>query len=411
MEKFAGYGFNKSHSAAYALVAYQTAWLKAHYPAEFMAAVLSSDMDNTDKVVIFNEECQRIQLSLLPPDINHGFYRFTVNEAGVIVYGLGAIKGVGEAVVDAIVTERASNGAYRNLFDFCQRMDLKKVNRRVLEALICSGAMDCFNVDRATLMASYDRAVQLADMHMRNQNMGQADLFGMLEPEEMEPTSYIIAKPWTESRRLQGEKDTLGMYFSGHPIVQYQAELAAFTSGRIADLQVTYTKAVVIAGFVVNMRILMTKRGDRMAFLSLDDRSGRIEVAVFSDVLQQCREVLNSEQLLIIEGEVSLDDYNGGLRMSANAILTLEQAREAYGKHIVLPLGQQQISSTWLTQLDQIIQKHPGSRLPMVVDYGVADAACRVALPHTHCVKPTDVCLEELIELCGGQVRVEYTVI
>jgi DNA polymerase-3 subunit alpha len=231
----------------------------------------------------------------------------------------------------------------------------------------------------------------------------------MLPAEEVESTSYVMAKPWTEARRLQGEKETLGMYFSGHPIEQYQTELAAFTSGRIADLQVNYTKAIVIAGFVVTMRMLMTKRGDRMAFLSLDDRSGRIEVAVFSDVLQQCRDALNSDQLLIIEGEVSLDDYSGGLRMSAKNILTIEQAREAYGKQIVLQLSQQQLSDTWMTQLDKIIQKHPGSRLPMVVDYLAGDAVCRVALPNANCIKPSDACLDDLIELCGSNtVRVEY---
>lgn len=409
MEKFAGYGFNKSHSAAYALVAYQTAWLKAHYPAEFMAAVLSSDMDNTDKVVIFIDECHRMQLPISPPNINQGQYRFTVDTDGIIVYGLGAIKGVGEAVVDLIVQEREQHGSYSDLFDFCRRIDLRKANKRVLEALICSGAMDCFGIDRAVLMASVESAVQLAEAAARNHSLGQADLFGLLPEEEAPAAAYVNAKPWSETKRLQGEKNTLGMYFSGHPIEQYQAELATFISSKIINLEASYDKSVVIAGFVVAMRTLVTKRGDRMAFMSLDDRTGRIEIAVFSDVLAQCRDTLTSEQLLVVEGEVSVDDFNGGLRMSARRILTIEETREAYGKQLLLALTPELTQPAHIDKLQKVLRKYPGSRLPVNITYRSPQAECILQLQEPMHVKPTDDLFDEIRELLGNQaVKMEY---
>lgn len=411
MEKFAGYGFNKSHSAAYALVAYQTAWLKAHYPSEFMAAVLSSDMDNTDKVVTFIDECHRMELKLMSPDINQGLYQFTVNEAGVIIYGLGAIKGVGEAVVDNIVAERELHGPYKNLFDFCRRIDLRKANKRVLEALIGSGAMDGFNVERSTLLASMEKAVQLAELALRNHNAGQSDLFGLSVDNHDEDVAYIEAPPWPETKRLQMEKETLGMYFSGHPIECYRDEITAFTSARIADLEATVEKSIVVAGFAVAIRTLMTKRGDRMAFMSLDDRSGRIEIAVFSDVLQQCRDILSGDNLLVIEGEVSIDDFNGGLRMSARRIMTIEQAREIYAKEIILSLTPDVMANDKLDKLQRIIKKHPGNRLRVAVDYQSQAATCRINLPGSTLVQPSDECLDELRLLFGkSAVKIEYFV-
>jgi len=218
MEKFAGYGFNKSHSAAYALIAYQTAWLKAHYPAAFMAAVMSSDMDNTDKVVTFIHECAHMNLTLLPPSLSRSQYQFTVGDERTIIYGLGAIKGVGEAAIDCIVTERKAHGDYSSLFDVCQRLDMRKVNRRVLEAMIISGSMDVWGVERAVLYATVDKAIQVGARLHQNRSSGQTDMFSLFD-EEACVEQYHACSEWDTKKRLDGEKKTLGLYLTFSPLL------------------------------------------------------------------------------------------------------------------------------------------------------------------------------------------------
>ena len=249
VEKFAGYGFNKSHSAAYALVSYQTAWLKAHYPAPFMAAVLSSDMQNTDKVVIFIEECRTMELPLVLPDVNCGEYMFTVNDDGEIVYGLGAVKGVGEGPIESIVEAR-QEGPFKDIFDFCKRVGSKKINKRVMEALVRCGALDKLGPDRAQLWAAIPEALKAADQNERNQSAGMFDLFGDMEAEDpRDPyADYMKLRCWTDKERLQGEKDTLGLYVTGHPIDEYESELPNIISKRIVELQPARGSAAKNAG-------------------------------------------------------------------------------------------------------------------------------------------------------------------
>ncbi|MEJ2427166.1 MAG: DNA polymerase III subunit alpha, partial [Candidatus Thiodiazotropha sp.] len=229
MEKFAGYGFNKSHSAAYALVSYQTMWLKAHYPAAFMAAVCSADMDNTDKVVPLIEECRRMKLKVEPPQVNLSEYKFTASDECTVVYGLGAIKGVGESAIEAVILERNAQGPFQDIFEFCRRIDMRKVNRRVLESLIRAGALDGLGANRATLMLQLPLALKLAEQHHAMQAMGQNDLFGMGEPQPAEASHAQVipddVDEWEEEQRLLGEKETLGLYLTGHPIDRYAEEL------------------------------------------------------------------------------------------------------------------------------------------------------------------------------------------
>ncbi|HLF23192.1 MAG TPA: DNA polymerase III subunit alpha, partial [Burkholderiales bacterium] len=242
IEKFAGYGFNRSHSAAYALIAYQTAWLKAHYAAAFMAAVLSSDMDKTDKVVIMIAECGDMKLKVLPPDINRCEYEFEPVDDATILYGLGAIKGLGESAIDAILQARASDGPFADLFDLCKRIDLRRVNRRVLESLIKAGALDGLGTHRAALMTSLTRALAEADQHASNSAAGQSDLFGHAPATSAGPR-YEDTPEWTEEQRLDGEKETLGLYLTGHPIARYADELNHITSATIAELRPTHDRA------------------------------------------------------------------------------------------------------------------------------------------------------------------------
>jgi DNA polymerase III subunit alpha len=339
MEKFAGYGFNKSHSAAYALVSYQTMWLKAHYPAAFMAAVLSADMDNTDKVVNLIDEATTMGLKVVPPSVNTSLYKFGVRHDGAIIYGLGAIKGVGEAAIEAIVAERESGCTWRDLFDFCQRIDLKKCNRRSIEQLIRAGALDELGPHRAALLAHLEQAIRIANQQQRSQSAGMGDLFGFTSAndEHNEPQWQPI-EAWDEAERLLGEKETLGLYLTGHPIEQYRREIQLFCRQRIADLKPARDRNILAAGMVVALRTTQNKRGERQAFATIDDRSGRIEVAMFAETYARYRSLVMLDQVLVVEGEVANDEYAGGLRLRAEAVFDMPTARQRFARSLDITL-------------------------------------------------------------------------
>jgi DNA polymerase-3 subunit alpha len=357
MEKFAGYGFNKSHSAAYALVAYQTAWLKAHYPAPFMAAVLSSDMDNTDKVVIFIQECKRMNIKILPPSLNHSDYHFTVADDQTIIYGLGAIKGVGEAAIQCILQERKVKNAYQGLFDVCQRLDLRKVNRRVLEALIKSGAFDEWGIERAILFESLDKAMQVGAKHLQNLSSGQTDLFSLLE-ESNSSEDYVTGAVWSEKKRLEGEKETLGLYLSGHPADLYQNELQTFTFC-IGELNPNTTKKAIVCGTVRSQRQVMTKRGKKLAIIGLEDATGNLDLVVFSEVFEALKKPIQNGQILVAEGELGQDDYNGGLKIMASALYHIEEARSRFAKCLAIILTPE--DQPRLSSLQSLLKNNPGN--------------------------------------------------
>ena len=409
MEKFAGYGFNKSHSAAYALVSYQTAWMKSHYPAAFMASVLSADMDNTDKVVTLIDECHDMNLTVEPPDVNICEHRFTVRDDTSIVYGLGAIKGVGEAAIEAIAMERNSNGQYADLFDFCQRIDLKKVNRRTLEALIMAGAMDSFNQNRATLMASLPSAVRIAEKVAQDKQHGIVDMFGMSPQVESSPEQYVEQKDWSEDQRLSCEKQTLGLYLTGHPIDRYLEELGRFTTARIVNLKPSKDQTVVVAGLVIAMRTMNTKRGDKMAFVTLDDRSGRIEMAVFSEPFQRYRDLIAKDKLVVVEGEVSVDEYSGGYKMSARSIYDMSQAREHFAHRILVDVDEKQAANGFINDLKNIMSPYREGFCNVELRYHRAGAIAEIALGSEWRIHPTDECLHRLKEMAGEErVTVDY---
>lgn len=403
MEKFAGYGFNKSHSAAYALVSYQTAWLKAHYPSEFMSAVLSSDMDNTDKVVSLIDECGHMKLEVVPPHINSCFYRFSVRDKQSIFYGLGAVKGVGEAAIENIVQERMENGAYTDLFDFCQRIDLRKANRRTLEALIRAGALDNPHVNRASMMSSVSAAVQLADKQSRDQDSGQNDLFGVGAGTQTEKTDntehYVMMPDWSEEERLAGEKETLGLYLTGHPITRYEKELAKFTSARIVDLRPAGDSTLIVSGLIIAIRTMRTRRGDRMAFITLDDRSGRIELAVFSDVYENCRDLIAKDKLIVVRGEVSVDEYTDGYKMSAKDIYSFDQAMALYCKKLEISVDTRIVNGEFVKNLQSVLQPFSQGECPVIIRYKNDSAAAPVVLGKQWCVSPTQQLLSRLGEM------------
>ena len=408
IEKFAGYGFNRSHSAAYALIAYQTAWLKAHYPAAFMAAVLSADMDKTDKVVTMIAECRDMHISLLPPDINHCEYGFVPLDDKTILYGLGAIKGLGESAIESILAARREGGAFRDLFDLCRRVDLRKVNRRVLESLIRAGALDGIGPHRASMLASLSAALAAADQHSRRVAAGQVDLFGEAVAA---PDAHVYSnvREWTEDQRLEGEKETLGLYLTGHPIARYAEELARITDATIAELKPTKDRTIVVAGLVVGMRAMQTRRGDRMAFVTLDDRTGRLELAVFSDLYNECRELLVKDTLLVVEGQVSVDEYTGGFKMSADKVYNIEQARAAFAKRLVISLRAEAAANGFVDELGDILQPVARGDCPVYLRYQTDAAEAEIALGDEWKITPTAAVLSELSRLAGeNNVRMDY---
>ena len=405
VEKFAGYGFNKSHSAAYALVSYQTLWLKVHYPAEFMAAVMSADMDNTDKIVTLVDECDRMGLEILPPDLNAGKYKFTVDSEGRIVYGIGAIKGVGEGPIEAIIEARETQGAFKDLFDFCAKIDVKRVNKRVLEKLVLSGAMDNLGPHRAALMATLPEAIAAAGQHAKAESFGQSDMFGLLttEPEDV-LQAFADVPQWPEKVWLEGEKDTLGLYLTGHPINQYADEIRYYTEGRLVDLKPTGKDQMASAvGLVLGVRVMTNKRGRRWAIVTLDDKSARIDVRFFPDMYEQFESVLETDKILLIKGQVSFDDFSGGNTITARDVMDIVQAREKNARALALNIDTQLLEPKKMSQMQSILQAFNGGSCPVQLAVTHPDAEVILACGARWYVTPEDQLLHDLKQCLGDK--------
>ncbi len=428
VEKFAGYGFNKSHSAAYGLVSYQTAWLKTHYPAPFMAAVLSADMHNTDKVVTLIEECRIMRLQIVAPDVNTSEFQFTVDDQQRIVYGLGAVKGVGEGPVEAIAEARSQAGPFSDLFDFCTRVDLKRINKRTLEALIRCGALDRLgpgfsdepnayqagiNQNRAVLLAAMETAVRSAEQAARSSESGHQDLFGSLfEPEPLAGQAGLYADflqvpELSLKERLAGEKGSLGLYLTGHPIDEYEKEVRRFARQRISDLRPS-RESQTVAGLIVAQRVMKNRKGEKMGFVTLDDRSGRIEASLFAEAFAAAQTLLQTDALVVVEGEVSYDDFSGGLRLRARRVMSLEEARTGLAESLRLQVRQGQLDTVARQALAQLCQQYPGA-CPLTLEYTGPDARAVLRLGDDWQVSPADPLLQTLRERWGrDRVFLQY---
>ncbi|WJG08522.1 DNA polymerase III subunit alpha [Aliiglaciecola sp. LCG003] len=412
VEKFAGYGFNKSHSAAYALVSYQTLWLKTHYPAEFMAAVMSADMDNTDKIVTLVDECNRMGLTILPPDLNAGQYKFTVDAEGRIVYGIGAIKGVGEGPIEAIIAARKEQGTFSDLFDFCTKVDLKKVNKRVLEKLVMSGAMDNLGPHRACLMATLPEAIAAADQHAKAESHGQSDMFGLLttEPDQIEQ-AFANVPTWPEKVWLDGEKETLGLYLTGHPINQYEQELKHYSSSRLVDLKPTSKEITSTAvGLVIGVRVMTNKKGRRWAIVTLDDKSARIDARFFPDMYEKYEELLQPDRILLISGQVSFDEFSGGNTISGRDAMDIVQAREKNVKCLGLEVNSDWCNQATVAKLQAILQNYQGGSCPINMRVLHPDAEMVLAFGAQWYVTPEDQLIYELQQMLSKQaVQLQFS--
>jgi len=417
VEKFAGYGFNKSHSAAYALVSYQTLWMKTHFPAPFMAAVMSADMDNTEKIVTLVDECSNMEIDLLPPDVNAGQYKFTVNDDNQIVYGIGAVKGVGEGPIEAIIAARQSGGPFTDLFDFCARLDLKKTNKRVLEKLIKSGAMDALGPTykltedgkelphRAALFETLPEAIKAAEQHAKAEALGQNDLFGLINDEQTDTRqSFKDVKKWPEDVWLDGEKETLGLYLTGHPINRYLTEIKKYATGRLVSMQPTgRDNQAVAVGLVIGVRVMVNKRGRRWALVTLDDKSARMDVRLFPDDYDRFAELLETDAILVCSGQVSFDDYSGGNTMTARDIMTIADARENYVTSLDIQVDKTKISANFIEQLNDVLTPHKEGTCPVKIFYQCKEARGMLELGVQWRVSPADVLLYDLKELLGEE--------
>lgn len=420
VEKFAGYGFNKSHSAAYALLSYQTAWLKCHHPAAFMAAVLSADMDNTEKVVVLVEECKSMGLTVQLPCVNHSTVRFSVLDDKTVVYGLGAIKGVGEAALANVMIERDTNGVFSDLDDLCRRADQGSVNRRVLEALIKSGAADTLGPNRPSLLSHLADALHGADQMHRDAAAGQNDLFGLGGPEDAPNESSndagASAMPskddWTDRQRLAAEKETLGLYLSGHPINEFRLELEKFTHGNLKiicskagtnDNQPSYRQKgvpVIAAGLVMGVRY-RDFQGKKMAFVTLDDKTGRVEVTLNGELIERSAHQIVKDDVLVVDGEVSPDDFNGGYKIRAREIYDLGHARSRFARRLVINLHGKQIQPDGLAQLVSMLEQYKSGSTPVCFDYNNGHAKARIQAGQLWWVNPQHELITNLNAFAG----------
>ena len=423
MEKFAGYAFVKGHATTYGIVSFQTAWLKTHYPAEFMAAVLSADMRNVEKVVTLVDEVRSMGLALLPPDVNRSAYRFSAaagddDDADGILYGLGAIREVGEGSVEALVEERAARGPFRDLRDFCARIDGRRAGKRVVEALIRAGAMDCFaepgealDAVRARLRAEAPAALRGAEQAARDAELGVHDMFGGVASQTGRRGGAEVP-PWSRRDRLAAEKETLGLYLTGHPIDDYIAELREFSPRRIADLEIGGGRQVV-AGLVVSQRTHAAANGGGMAFAELDDRSGRIEASVFGDTFLANRAKLHKDALVVVEGMVQDDDFRGR-RLRVDAVHTIAEARARFASRLEITLADDGFGRDFGGRLQTVLESHGGAAAngagcPVAVACRCGSAAGRVRLGERWRVMPSDDLLLGLRGAFGAEsVRLVY---
>ena len=405
MEKFAGYGFNKSHSAAYALLSYQTAWLKAHYPAAYMAAVLSSDMDKTEKVVMLIDECTGMRLKVLPPDVNASVYAFRVAGADSIRYGMGAIKGVGASAVEAIIEERGRNGPFESLSDLCRRIDLQRVNRRVFEALIRSGSLDLIGPNRASLTAELDRAMHLGEQNSRALSVGQVDLFGLSAAEN------TVVADWSEAERLAGERETLGLFLSGHPITPYEPDLKFLVSSRLVDVggprpapaadgarSWSAGKPATVAGLVLEIR----RRPNRVTLI-LDDRSARLEVSLYEEVFQQHRDIIVKDAILIIDGTLRFDDFIEAWRLQGKSLMDIDRARERFARRLWLRWPAEFDEPQGMNRFEQLLKPYLRGPCGISVAINRPGYCGKVNLPDAWCVRPTRELLDRLSALVGRE--------
>ncbi len=396
MAYFAGYGFNKSHSAAYALISYQTAYLKTHYPVEFMASLLSSEMGNSDKVVRYISECRELGIKILPPDVNESRRDFTVVEGG-IRFGLAAIKNVGEAAIPAVREAREAAGRFTSLFDFCRRVDSRRVNRRAIEGLIKSGALDSTGAKRSQMTAVLDRAMEEGAIHQRDRLQGQEALFGS-EPAsdtEASPDPYPPIEEWDESQILRYEKESVGFYITSHPLARYAEELRNYATANAETLSdMPDDREVRVCGIITQQKITTTKRGDRMAYLRLEDLHGSVEILVFPDLYKKVSSLLTQDLPFFVSGFV--DRGEKGVKVKATVLEPMAQVRERMTRRVEIRINSTGLTARDLEHLKEILLRHRGA-CPVFLCLGMPNRIeSTIAVDDKVKIKPSDLFIAEI---------------
>ena len=420
MEKFAGYGFNKSHSAAYAVLSYQTAYLKAHYPAAFMAAVMSADVDHTDRLVTLKDDCRNFGLTIEAPCVNRSGYHFSVPDEKTILYGLGAIKGVGRAAVEALISEREANGPFCSLAEFCRRAESDKINRRALEAMIKSGAMDDFGESRRGLMAQVPEALKSANQYARAAAAGQNDMFGLEAPapEVEEETAPARLSEWPDRVLLSNEKEALGLYLTGHPFDAVRRDARFFVEGKLGEIvaepppqnskgardYAQSRREATVAGLIVDLR----KRGNRVSVV-LDDDTGRMEIAFFSEAFEEFRDMLVKDEIVVVNGALRYDDFIGGWTLNAKNVVHIDRVIESRAQSMILNLTQNGQGDALLVKLHDVLLPYREGNCDVSVRYTGEKAVARLNLGPEWTVRPSRELRDKLSELLGGNnVRLIY---
>lgn len=419
MEKFAGYGFNKSHSAAYAVLSYQTAYLKANYPAAFMAAVMSADLQNTDRLVTLKDDCRQLGLRLLAPDVNQSAYHFSVPAADTILYGLGAIKGVGRGAVESLIADRETNGPYATLAEFCRRVDHDKINRRTLEAMVKSGAMDSFGQTRRSLIHHVPEALRSADQQARAAAAGQNDMFGLGDATVSEEVQLkpVQLGEWQERLFLSNEKEALGLYLTGHPFDAVRRDARFFSDGKLSDITAepapqnnkgerdyASRREATVAGLIVDVR----KRGNRVSVV-LDDDTGRMEISFFSEAFQEFSHLLVKDEIVVVSGGLRYDDFIGSWTVNAKNVLHIDRVIESRAKGIVLSIATNGQGDALLTRLHDLLLPFRKGSCDVSVRYVGSSASARLSLGPEWAVRPSRELRDKLTELLGNNnVRLLY---
>jgi len=403
MDKFAGYGFNKSHATGYSIVAYQTAYLKAHYPAEFMAASLSSEIGNADRIVVLIEECRRMGIPVLPPDVNESEADFTVTENGSIRFGLAAIKNVGRSAIESIVQARQKCGKFRNIFQFARYLDLRLVNRKVLESLIQAGAMDSLEGHRAQLVAAVGLAINYAQSAQNESLRGQTSIFDLVEDEETQIGKYPKlpeVEPWSRSYQLAKEKELLGFYISGHPLSKFEDEVRAFSSTTLEALkELVDGQTVRVCGIITEMKRHTDRRNKTMAFLTLEDFTGAAEVVVFSDVYAQRHSYIHPDAMVLISGRISTREDESP-KILCSEILPLSEARQRLARRLCIRLDLTQVTHKLLQSIKTAVEQHPGS-CSLLLHVQETQQKRHTIRSRRYRVQPDDQLMEELRTLLG----------
>ncbi len=404
---FAGYGFNKSHSAAYAVISYRTAYLKANYPAEFMTALLTSERENLDKIAEYIEEAKRLGMQILPPDVNESFGNFTVVNATTIRFGLSAVKNVGQGAIDAVIQVRKAGGHFESLYEFCERVDLRQVNRKVLESLIKCGAFDSLGLFRSQLVAVLDHALELANGTHRDRQAGQLSLFDAFK--QQEPFAKLVRetpniREWPENQRLTYEKELLGFYLTGHPLTRHQRLLKAYASTAIDKLGRARDGAeVTLGGVITKVKVTTTKKGnERMAILMLEDFSGSVEVLVFPKSFAACEAAIKAEAIVFVKGRVSLREEEP--KLLANEVTSLTEARQRFTQGLTIRLFTAGLESPTLEALYRLLKQHTGP-VPVTILFTTPEHQTYQLATGEGCrVDPSDELFQALEELLGQDV-------